>query len=232
MNPIKIVKHDKFYVVRDDLITGGSKVRPLIKVLSGIPNEEIVYAADPYGYGPLALAEATKLTNKKLTLFYPNYSEMPAPMLLSIKQPHVSYCKCANYEHQKELEQSVKKYCEGRGAYFIPIGFDFQQYRDALLDVIRKVDFDPFEVWVAAGSGCLARMVQNAWPKAKINAVVLGFEHVRLESGIVKHNAIEKVGQAADIPPPYPSASHYDAKLWRFVQKLASEGALIWNVAG
>jgi hypothetical protein len=41
----------------------------------------------------------------------------------------------------------------------------------------------------------------------------------------------EEPEQEAELPPPYPSAIYYDAKIWRFIQKHAKPGALVWNIA-
>ena len=45
------------------------------------------------------------------------------------------------------------------------------------------------------------------------------------------YNAPENLDEDAEIIPPYPSSSHYDAKTWRFVLERAKPGACIWNVA-
>lgn len=50
------------------------------------------------------------------------------------------------------------------------------------------------------------------------------------DGGIKVYKAPEKFDQKAKNPPPYPSAAHYDAKVWQFVKKHAKKGALIWNV--
>jgi hypothetical protein len=42
--------------------------------------------------------------------------------------------------------------------------------------------------------------------------------------------APEKYEQDARYPPPYPSCGNYDAKVYQFMKKLATPGALFWNV--
>ena len=49
----------------------------------------------------------------------------------------------------------------------------------------------------------------------------------------IRHNvyiAPERFASVAQAPPPYPSVSTYDAKLWQFVLKYGEEGDFIWNV--
>ena len=75
----------------------------------------------------------------------------------------------------------------------------------------------------------LSRSLQAAWPAAQHFAVQIGFKP---DPGDAAHLvAPERFEQAAQAPPPFPSCSNYDAKVWRFVQHSASRGALFWNVA-
>jgi len=85
-------------------------------------------------------------------------------------------------------------------------------------------------VWSLAGSGCLTRALQQAWPQARVHAVSMGFSHAKLGNATV-HITPEAPTEPAEIRPPYPSAAHYDAKIWRFVSTAGSDDALVWNVA-
>ena len=40
----KVIKHGRFFVVRDDLFLGGTKARVLRQIVPKIQNDEIVYA--------------------------------------------------------------------------------------------------------------------------------------------------------------------------------------------
>jgi hypothetical protein len=67
-----------------------------------------------------------------------------------------------------------------------------------------------------------------AWPEAAFHAVRVGappnIGRARLWS------APEKYEEPAREPPPFPSCDNYDAKVWQFASRHASDGALIWNV--
>ena len=229
--PLKIEEVDGFRVVRDDQVAGGTKVRVLMDVLSGISEDEVVYASHPYGYGAFALALACKKHGKRLTLFYPRILTLPKPMILAVKQPHVTHRVFSGLKTQAEAYGMAEEYCRYLRAHLMPIGFEFPDFFEGLVSVVRALGITPNEAWAVAGSGCLVRAMHKAWPNACINAVSLGFDHV--DVGACKmHVAPEAPEQTAEIIPPYPSADFYDAKVWRFVKQYAEPGAVVWNVAG
>jgi hypothetical protein len=41
----------------------------------------------------------------------------------------------------------------------------------------------------------------------------------------------ERLSEPARIPPPWPSASYYDAKIWQVLRMHAKPGDLVWNIA-
>ena len=137
-----------------------------------------------------------------------------------------------NLSYQTDLVPKARLHAQKHNCFFMPVGFKFPQFSEHLIDIMRKMDITPSEVWLAAGSGCLANAAKMSWPKAKINAVSLGFKHIELLPDIIKHEVMEKPYQEADKPPPFKSAKYYDAKIWRVVEEHAKPDALIWNTAG
>jgi hypothetical protein len=127
------------------------------------------------------------------------------------------------------VRAKARAYCELAGAVLLPFGLDTPEFLAALAVVARGVDAKPREVWAAAGSGTLVRALQLAWPRASFHAVRVGAvpDIGRAEL----HIAPERFEQDARQPPPFPSCSNYDAKVWRFVKQHAAPGALFWNVA-
>lgn len=228
----QLIPHESYLVVRDDLFPGGTKARPLIRIMGNIPQQQIVYAAEPNGYAALALAEATKQFNRQLKLYYPFVSEFSQSMKNVIYQKHVSFEVVSNIYSQLELEKVAIQNIHPCEAHLIPIGFNFTEFQETLVEIIKEMDILPDEVWVIAGSGCLARSINKAWPSSRVNAVSLGLPQLRLDEGIKVYEAPEKLNEKAVFPPPFPSAEYYDAKLWRFVKQYASDNALVWNVAG
>lgn len=227
---IHVVDHEGFRVVRDDEIQGGTKFRVLVDVLAGIENSEIVYAAHPFGYGAYALALACEIHRKKLTLFYPHVATPPKPMVLAIKHRHVTHHVVRSEDTQAEIFVIATEYAASFEKHLIPIGFDFPEFFNKLVSVVGSIEEDPEEIWAIAGSGCLVRALARAWPHSQVNAVSLGFE--QLDAGSAKvYSAPELPDQPAQLPPIFPSAEYYDAKLWRFVREHGQPGALVWNVA-
>ena len=68
----EIHKHDGFYVVRDDLVEGGTKRRVLGKYIEHFSEfDEYIYASPRQGYGQLSLSIVCAEMNKKSTIFIP-----------------------------------------------------------------------------------------------------------------------------------------------------------------
>jgi hypothetical protein len=111
----------------------------------------------------------------------------------------------------------------------MPFGFDSPEFQERLAAIARSIDIWPKEVWTVAGSGTLCRALMAAWPLAAFHAVQVGKLPRCMGARVLL--APEPFERDAMVKPPFPSCSNYDAKAWRFVSRLASPGALFWNVA-
>ena len=68
--PPIVEMHEGIYVVRDDLLEGGSKTRFIQSLVRDFPGNEMVYGSSPAtGYAQIALARVCSHFNKKCTLF-------------------------------------------------------------------------------------------------------------------------------------------------------------------
>lgn len=192
------------------------------------PNvNEYVYASPVQGYAQVALAYCARRFGVRATVFCAARRQRHARTLEAeavgatiheVRPGYLSVTKARAIE-----------YCRETGAYMIPWGCETPAFIAALAEVARSIP-TPTEVWSAAGSGVLSRALQLAWPNADFSVVRVGAEP---NAGRAKvYNAPEKFDDNAKRPPPFPSCSNYDAKVWRFVQQHASPGALFWNVAG
>jgi UDP-N-acetylglucosamine pyrophosphorylase len=97
------------------------------------------------------------------------------------------------------------------------------------------------ELWLPVGSGTLARtfaqIVPDNIPIYCVTVNVINEKHELILD--VKNNkkitqlyyAPENFSEKAGVAPPIPSNIYYDAKIFRFVEKYAKDGALWWNVA-
>jgi hypothetical protein len=127
------------------------------------------------------------------------------------------------------VKARARDYCRSNGSVLLPFGLDDPRFIDALADAARKIPVVPTEVWSAVGSGCLSRALQQAWPAAKVYGVRVGAKPNAGRAEVLV--ASERYEQDARDPPPFPSCRNYDAKVWTFMKKYATPGALFWNVA-
>jgi hypothetical protein len=231
-----VENHEGFLVVRDDLLSHGSKMRFIDHMVRSSKEEEFVFgASNKVGWGAISLSAVCKRYGKKAVFFM---------------------AKTANpTEHQKEVlrlggkihwvengmlnvtKARAREYAEAkpRSRRLLPIGLEDETVLGSIIKVARSIGIQPKEVWTVASSGTLSRGLQLAFPKAKFFAVQTGHSMTSEAAGraevIVSPYKYDKRVIDAEMPP-YPSEPFYDAKVWRFVRERASQGALIWNVAG
>jgi hypothetical protein len=228
--PPRVKRHGRFWVVRDDLIDGGTKVRALLRILPGLNTSIVAYAADCFGFGPRALANATHRLGVRAVIVFPAMDTPSDSYRYVSRLPHVTTVVLPGIRTQNEAYEHAREIAESHNAHLFPIGFDTPQFTATLASIASEVEFSPREVWALAGSGCLARALQVAWPSATVHAVSMGFPHVRTGNAIV-HRTAELPDQPARVSPPYPSANYYDAKVWSVASAVGADDALIWNVA-
>lgn len=228
-----IERVDDFLVLRDDLYRGGTKGKVLEKLLNDVPQNEIVYAGHAHGYAAFALACACERHGKTATVFFShNDGSMPEPLKLALAHPNMNAIFVDGDMPQAKLYDVAAAYArESDERHIYPVGFCTPEFERMLIAYIKSVPASPKEVWTLAGSGFLARSLVKAWPDAEINAVNMGFPHVNTTGLTRVFNTLEDPEEKAVIPPPYPSASYYDAKVWRVAKEHGTPGALIWNVA-
>jgi hypothetical protein len=226
--PIQIREHEGFIVVRDDLITGGTKARALPVLMAGACGGEYVYASPAVGYAQVALAHTAKAHGKKATIFCAHRQQKHSRTLeAAAAGAEIHEVRCG---YMSVVRARAADYCRERGAKLLPFGLDDPAFIGELAKIARSATkTQPSEVWCAAGSGVLCRALQQAWPSASVNAVRVG---AGPNVGAARlFPAPETFGQDAKVKPPFPSCSNYDAKVWRFIKWYGKPGALFWNVA-
>jgi len=223
--PVTIERHAQIYVVRDDLVPGGTKRRVLPELLAGAC--EYVYASPAYGYAQIALAHGCREVGAHATIFTAKRKTMH-PRTLEAKAAGATVVMVPT-GYLTNVQAKASEYCRTTGAVLMPFGFDSPEFQARLAAIARGIDILPKEVWTVAGSGTLCRALMAAWPAAAFHAVQVG--KLPRCTGARLLVAPEPFERDAMLPPPFPSCSNYDAKAWRFVARLASPGALFWNVA-
>ena len=222
---------DGIYVVRDDLVSGGTKRRALSPLLADLCSQgwsEFVFGGPAEGYAQLALAYSAQDVGASATYFvakrkqrHPNTNEAEA-----------QGCQIVEVEHGRlnVVQARARRYCEATAAYFFPLGFDTPQFAALMTQQVAAAceSLSPSETWAVAGSGLLTRCLQAALPSIPHNAVRIGFPP---DAGKARlFDAPEQFKDEAQEPPPFPSCTNYDAKAWRFIRQHAQPGALFWNV--
>jgi len=238
----------KVLVVRDDLLQTGTKQRGLVPMLRAHTANEFLYAGPVYGFAQVALAHSARLagTDKHATLFV---AKNPRRHLLTAAAARMG-AKVVEVSHPAlaEVQKAAEKYCEERrgdagGASAwenLPFGLYSAEFVWMLKEQIQRAmpmalrEKPPERVWVVVGSGTLVSALQEVWPAATFMLVQVGKWLKEAMVKKVRHQvfvAPETFMEPAKVPPPFPSARNYDAKMWQFLLKEAKDGDLVWNVA-
>jgi hypothetical protein len=240
-NPEPVLKmHEDYIVVRDDLLGAGTKVRGIDYLIGHMPEfketKEWVFGSCPAtGYAQISLPVVCSKYDKKAVLFMAerkrenlhgyqvkglslgaDYRWVPNGML------NVTQKRAKDYVNENSTERAL-----------LPLGLEHPSVIGSFIKVARALPLNPKEVWSVGSSGTLNRSLQLAWPDAEIHVVSVGHNMKEREIGrAIYHRSELKFDRPVkpEDAPPFPSAPTYDAKAWKFVRKLASPGAMFWNV--
>jgi len=220
-----------YYVVQDDELIGGTKLRVFLPLMEASPAKSFAYASPAYGYAQIALAQAALLSGKEAHIFVAQRKVLHERTLLAKKQG--AHIHQVPHGYLSVVQARVRDYCAGNDCLPIPFGGHFPGAVELIAMAAQRVKHTPKEVWCVAASGTLSRGLQMAWPDAKHCVVKVGAERDIRAIGtrsVQEFRAPEKFDQDAKLPPPFASCSNYDAKVWRFFREQATAGALYWNV--
>lgn len=230
----KVIEDDGFFIVRDDLIPGGTKRRVGHVLLNH--KAEYIYASTVFGYAQIALAYICRDASKRLTLFVAERGELhfrtkkAQSIGADIIQVPMGYLSNTRAQARRYY------HADPSNRHLVPYGLSSPEVIQALADVARAVPGQnglepPKEVWSVAGSGTLTRALQVAWPNAEVHAVSVGSSAPDVGKAFVHHSP-GPFAKDAPFQPPYPTVPNYDAKVWWWVKRYARPGAWVWNVAG
>jgi hypothetical protein len=228
---ITLEKHNGITVLRDDLLTGGTK-SILMPFIIG-DTSEYVYASPVYGGFQIALSAYCQKVGKKATIF-----------CAQRKQMHPNTLKCIEYGanvvqvpfgYLTVVEKRARDYCDATGAEKLIFGANSIDNKILLgarmREVILKLGKEPEEIWCAIGSGVLVDSILIATNTARVYGVQVGAEykgeHERLT--VVKyHRGFDKVSKHK---APFPSVPNYDLKAFEYCEKYKQNNdVFFWNV--
>ena len=233
---ITIEQHDGFYVLRDDLLVGGTKSI----LMSSIDNPnitEFVYATPVYGGFQIALSAYCQSVGKKTTLFCAERKK---------KHPNTLQCLKYNanvvevpYGYLSVIEKKARDYCQGKEhTQKIIFGANSLENKkliaNRMTEILKLITID--EVWCVIGSGTLISGILMAVPQeVKVFGVQVGKEITNLE--MYSNLSVLKYPKSFDkdskIQIGFPSTSNYDRKAYELLlqhRKNTNKKILFWNV--
>lgn len=229
MNVPVVEIYNNIHVVRDDLITGGTKSRYLIELFNS--HDEIVYASPAYGGAQVALAYCAKLKGKKATIFVAQRKQLHK-RTLQAKELGANIIEIP-YGYLNVVQKRAKDYCIDTGAKYMEFGANTEETINKISEIASAIineygEFD--EVWCACGSGTLLSGLMNGIKSKEYYGVQVG-KNVEVDGAtIIKHDlSFEK---ECKIKTPFPSCPNYDKKAWEICSKESKGKVLFWNVMG
>lgn len=233
-NPRPVITVEEgVYVVRDDILGGGSKMRFIDHMIQTWPYKEFVYGSSPAtGYAQISFAKVAARYEKKAVIFM---AQRDMNKLHPYQQEAISSGADMRWVPNGMLsvtEKRARDYVKEDpiNRVLIPIGADHINVLACIVKVARyNIGMIPDEVWSVGSSGTLTRGLQLAWPDAQFNVVSVGHKGNYGRAKVYECDV--PFNKSAKILPPFPSAPTYDAKAWEFVMKYRkNKTVLFWNV--
>ncbi len=240
-NPKPVLeKYDEVMVVRDDLLSYGSKIRSLDYLIGHDPKskdvKEWVFGGCPAtGYAQISLPYVANQYGKKVTLFMAKRSMENLHPFQKLSLELGANIEWVNMGMLTVTKSRAKKYVDEnpKDRKLLPLGLEHPTVIASMIKVARSIDYTPTEIWSVGSSGTLSRSLQLAFPDVPVHIVSVGHKMSEREIGRAKlwrsTYAFNKPCKESEMPP-FPSVPTYDAKAWSFVKKYAKPGALFWNV--
>ncbi len=219
------------FVVRDDLLVGGTKRCYADQLIRG--KAEVVYASPAYGGAQIAIAHSARECGASATIFVAKRST-PHPRTLEAFKAGAKIVQvpCG---YLTNVQAKAKAYAAATGATLLPFGLETPLAFEAIetrarmaSEQVGKLD----QVWSVGGSGVLTRGLQRGFDSKAFYVVQVGRELRSPDAGkakvIVSPLPFEKDAKRL---PPFPSCSNYDAKGWEPFSTQGRGRRLFWNVA-
>ena len=246
---VAIEKHKGIYVLRDDLLLGGTKSVLMPYILKDSSVEEWVYASPVCGGFQISLSAYCKKRGVMATIVTPERKKLhintlkcmeygakiiedKCGFLSGLEKKAVDYCKKDSYRNRKKVKFGVNN-DKNRTIISKRVDSVIKEFRTHMYK-------EPDEIWCAVGSGLLAESIHLATISSEVIGVQVGKEyenHLNMDRfTLMKYNNSKtKIGdmfsKISPIEPSFPSMPNYDLKAWEYCLKY-SEGKniLFWNV--
>lgn len=231
---ITIEQHNGIYVLRDDLLPGGTKSTFLGQLLE--PGRACyVYASPVYGAMQIALAQYCQTIGAKAVIFCAKRGK-PHPNSLRAKEAGAIVYQVP-HGYLSHCQAKAKLFAEENNGQYIAWGANYQTAIDAIAkrtkEVILQLGFEPDEIYCAVGSGTLLKGIYKGTNNAELTGVMVGAdfnEDLSSRVRVIKHP--KKFEDECKITAPFPSSKNYDLKAWEICMQKADKNkkVLFWNV--
>lgn len=244
--PITIEHINGIYVLRDDLLPGGTKSLLANKIIKqNIDKKEFIYASPVYGGFQIALSIYCKLYNKQAVIFCARHK---------IKHRNTLICKQLGAKiveiypgYLSVVQHRAIQYAnKNDNRYYINFGAYSEQNIGLLANRVEKVIHkwkqyqsidskkEPDEIWVAVGSGTLLTAILHATKKTHIYGVQVG-ANVDIKDPritIIKYD--KPFEYESKFETPFVTMPHYDRKAFEMLIHNRGynpkKNILFWNV--
>ena len=225
------------YVVRDDIPEMGSKARFGSLLFQRMREDTIVYIAPRVGWAAISLAKLGQMYNKRVILFAPackipsNHQRVAMELGADLRFYRVAA--------MPNLAIEAQAFAEKHGYLYAPLGLRHPLVTAAIYATVKKLmkgrRIQTTQMWCAMSTGVLSRGLQLALPTWEHHGVAVARNIQAGERGnaiIHSHPYNFTQDEMPALRPPFPSATNYDAKVWRYIMYEGSDGCWMWNVAG
>lgn len=228
-----IEQHNGIYVLRDDLLPGGTKSVFLGQLLD-MSKQCFVYASPVYGAMQIALATYCSSIGKQAVIFCAK-RKTPHPNSLKAKEAGGMVYQVP-YGYLSNCQSKAKQYAAENNGQYIEFGGNCPAALEAISKRMRSITaqlgFEPDVIYTVVGSGTLLKGIIAGTDNARIVGVMVGAEYEEpMPSRVELRRYPKKFEEESNIRSPFPSCKNYDLKAWEhcMIDRPAGK-VLFWNV--
>lgn len=228
-----IQQHNGIYVLRDDLLPGGTKSVFLGQLLD-LSKDCFVYASPVYGAMQIALSAYCSSIGKKAVIFSAK-RKVPHQNSLKAKAAGGDVYQVP-YGYLSNCQSKAREYAARHNGQYIEFGGNYPAAIQAIADRMKAITAslggEPDTIYCAVGSGTLLKGIIAGTTSARIVGVMVGAEYKDSVTDRVKLLRYSKGFEVdSNAVAPFPSCKNYDLKAWEYCMRDKPEGkVLFWNV--
>lgn len=232
---ITIERYNGVYVLRDDLLPGGTKSCFIGELLNPAFDCH-VYASPVYGAFQIALAEYCRANNRQAVVFCAKRGK-PHENTLMAKAAGARVFQVP-YGYLSNVQSKAREFCKQNNGQFLTFGareeIAIERIAERAGAVFAALGGVPDEIFCAVGSVTLLAGIERAvvGTGCRVMGVCVGAE---LKVPVAQNTSLIRYPlpfeKPARINAPFKTSRNYDLKAWEFCLKMKKGAAvLFWNV--